>query len=111
VGTLSFSELVPVPDGKAFPDGNGNNPQPPVDCVCVLGNGVCLNLRTGDDVPIHFVDAAGATVDGWQWIATPALTLIWLHAEMPRISRAASISLPYFAPQPHHINYMQSQSR
>ena len=49
---------------------------------------------------------------GWQWIETPsplALPLVWLHAEMPRVVRAGSISLPYFAPLPAHIDYMQRQ--
>lgn len=84
--TLKESELVPVPPGKEFPNGEGNLAQPPVDCVCVLGQGVALNMRPGD-VPIQFVDAEGEFVTGWQWIETPsplAPALVWLHAEMPR---------------------------
>lgn len=112
--TLRSAEKVPLPDGKGYPDGRGNDPQPPVDCVCILGEGVFLNMRTGKELPIRFVTAEGEAVQGWEWMATPAplaLTLTWLHAEMPRVVRSASISLPYFAPKPEHIQYMQMHAK
>jgi hypothetical protein len=103
---------VPVPAGKEYPDGKGNIAQPPVDCVCVLGKGVALYMRPGEDLPIQFINAQGEFVTGWQWIKTHsplAMTLAWLHAEMPRVVRAGSISLPYFAPLPAHVMYVQGQ--
>jgi len=42
---LSSAPLVPVPKGKENDDGRGNNPQPPIDAVCLLGRGIVWNIR------------------------------------------------------------------
>lgn len=108
--TLKSMELVPAPDGKDVRYGTSKEPQPPVDCVCLLGKGVFLNFRPGNELPLQFVDSTGERILGWKWIPTSAplaVTLSWLHAEVPRVIRNSSIGLPYFAPKLEHMMYME----
>lgn len=107
---LSAMTHVPVPDGKGFDDGKGNAPQPPIDAVCLLGEGVLWNLRPGN-VPIQ-ISAGRQRVAGW--VAFPsaaplALTLGWLHMSMPHVSRARSVFAPYLFPSARHLNYIASK--
>jgi hypothetical protein len=107
--TLATMKLEPAPHGKLVPYGTRTDAQSPIDCVCLLGQGVFLNFRPGVEVPIQYLEPSGKRALGWRWLETSAplaLTLSWLHAEIPRVARFSSISLPYFAPKLHHIDYM-----
>jgi hypothetical protein len=52
---------VPVPEGKDFPN---DSPQPPLDAVCILGQGVALNQRSGEG-PAFQINANGMAHPGW----------------------------------------------
>ena len=72
-----------MPDGKVSILGDGQgSPQPPIDVVCLLGQGVLLNLRNGD-LAIGTVDEKdGSLSKGWMAIDTApplAATLAYLH--------------------------------
>lgn len=108
---LSAMTPIPVPDGKGFDDGKGNAPQPPIDAVCLLGEGVMWNLRPGD-VPMQ-ISTVGQRVTGWVGIpnAAPlAFTLGWLHMTMPRVYRGTSGFVPYLFPSARHLRYMVSKA-
>ena len=110
---LAEAPLVPVPAGKEMEDGNGNDPQPPIDAVCLLGRGILWNSRPGGWLP-----ARPHTNDqpyyGWFALGTQAplmLTLAWLHSVMVmRIQRGASVFVPYLTPYPKQAAYMAAQA-
>jgi hypothetical protein len=107
---LQSMQPVPTPQGKSVGYGTLKDRLPPVDCVCLLGKGVFLNFRAGNDLPLQFVDPEWERFIGWRWIETSAplaVTLTWLHAEIPRIIRSSSIGLPYYAPKYEHMLYME----
>lgn len=110
---LQAAPAVPVPQGKEFDAGNGNGPQPPIDVVCLLGQGVLLYLRPGD-VPLQMYTADKQRVTGWVGIsdteAPLATSLAWLHALMPRILRGTSVFTSYLFPDSRHIKYMKKKT-
>jgi hypothetical protein len=110
---LADAPLVPVPAGKEFEDGNGNDPQPPVDAVCLLGRGILWNARPADRLPLR-PHINGQPYYGWFAVETQAplmLTLAWLHSVMVmRIQRGASVFVPYVAPYPRQAGYMATKA-
>lgn len=49
---------------------------------------------------------------GWAYLETDAplvITMIWLHAAMPRIFRGKSVFSPYLVPPIRHAKYMDAQ--
>lgn len=109
---LSEAPLVPVPAGKEFDDGKGNDPQPPVDAVCLLGRSILWNARPADPSPLRPL-LNGQPYYGWIGIDTKAplaITLAWLHAMMPRIQRGASVFVPYLTPYPKQAAYMAGKA-
>ena len=50
---------------------------------------------------------------GWAFLETDAplvITMIWLHAAMPRIFRGKSVFSPYLVSPIRHARYMNAQS-
>jgi hypothetical protein len=61
-------------------------------------------------MPLQFLDSEAERFIGWRWVemsAPLAVTLSWVHAEIPRIIRNSSIGLPYYAPKFEHMLYME----
>jgi hypothetical protein len=101
---------VPMPEGKDFPN---DSPQPPLDAVCILGQGVALNQRSGQG-PAFRLSGAGKPFPGWIFMendAPLAITLGWLHMAMPRILRAYSAVGLYNMPPPLQAKYMVNKAR
>lgn len=71
---------------------------PPVDAVFVLGQGAAIYYSKGAGLKVR--DPGGEEVVGWvfDYCVDGVLSsfLLWLNACMPRIRRAAPISIPYF---------------
>lgn len=110
---LADAPLVPVPAGKEFENGNGNDPQPPIDAVCLLGRGILWNSRPADRLPAR-PHVNGQPYYGWFALGTQAplmMTLAWLHSVMVmRIRRGASVFVPYLAPYPKQARYMATKA-
>lgn len=118
---LREADLIPPPVGKSMGEHDwAHTPQPPLDAICVLGEGVWLYLRP--DNPMGFQvglqkEGGSKTVKndyaGWAYLETDAplvITMIWLHAAMPRIFRGKSVFSPYLVPPIRHARYMNAQS-
>ena len=108
---LAEAALVSPPSGKAFDNDIGNEPQPSIDALCVLGQGIAWNLRPADLFSATNT-ATGERVLGWQWIDTDAPLahmLGWLHLMMPRVRRVVSPLNTYFIPVQRHLDYMETR--
>jgi hypothetical protein len=113
---LQAAELVGPPEGKSDgPQDDVNEPQPPLDLICVLGQGVCLNIRSNNPMGVLMVKdhAGGSPVEhqGWVWIPTTAPlahSLAWMNQLMPRILRGGSVFTPYLIPPMKMAKYMVS---
>ncbi|MGP4058361.1 DUF6602 domain-containing protein [Mycobacterium sp. 4D054] len=119
---LRNSSLVPPPDGKSEgPHDQGDTPQPPIDTVCVLGQGLFLYVRPDNPMGLRVgvprdPDDAGnprsiepAERPDWIFIPTDAplaWLLTWLHSSMPRIMRGGSVFQPYLIPNQKNLRYM-----
>lgn len=114
---LQAADLVYPPDGKSEgPEDAGNEPQPPLDAVCILGEGVYLYIRPDNPLGIRIGitphDGSPKTVvdrAGFAFIPTEAplaFTLSWLHSAMPRILRGRSVFAPYLIPNQKNLRYM-----
>lgn len=119
---LKATSLVPTPDGKSDgPHDQGDTPQPPIDAVCVLGQGLFLYLWP--DNPMGFTAGIPQDVNDigaprsiepldradWVFISTDAplaWLLTWLHSSMPRIVRGGSVFAPYLIPNQKNLRYM-----
>jgi hypothetical protein len=117
---LREADLIPPPAGKSMGAHDwADTPQPPLDAICVLGKGVWLYLRPdnpmGIQIGLHNEDGSKSVKNdyaGWAYAETDAplvLTMIWLHAAMPRIFRGSSVFRPYLIPPIRHANYMKAQ--
>ncbi|EFG74078.1 hypothetical protein HMPREF0591_5963 [Mycobacterium parascrofulaceum ATCC BAA-614] len=119
---LREADLIPPPVGKPTGEQDAaNTPQPPLDAICVLGKGVWLYLRP--DNPMGFrigitKEDGSKTVrndySGWTYLETDAplvITMIWLHAAMPRVFRGRSVFSPYLVPPIRHAKYMNDRNR
>lgn len=117
---LREADLIPPPVGKSMGDHDAANaPQPPIDAICVLGKGVWLYLRPdnpmGFQIGITKADGSKTIKDdyaGWTYLETDAplvITMIWLHAAMPRVFRGRSVFSPYLVPPIRHAHYMNAQ--
>jgi hypothetical protein len=101
---------VAVPDGKDFPN---DSPQPPLDAVCILGQGVAVNQRSGRGAAFQF-SVDGKPFPGWIFMgndAPLAILLGWLHMAMPRILRAHSVVGQYNVAPPPQALYMVNKVR
>ncbi|BCI82056.1 hypothetical protein MTY66_36810 [Mycolicibacterium sp. TY66] len=116
---LEDTALVEPPAGKSLGDSDpASTPQPPVDAICILGEGVWLYIRPDNPMGIHigFEKADGSKtmrndLSGWSYVRTDAplvFTLAWLHASMPRIFRGASVFAPYLIPTAQQLAYMEA---
>ncbi|MDW5614229.1 MULTISPECIES: DUF6602 domain-containing protein [Mycolicibacterium] len=112
--------LIEPPAGKSMGEEDwANTPQPPLDAVCILGRGVWLYIRPDNPMgfQVGFDKADGSKtirndLSGWGFVETDAplvITMIWLHAAMPRIFRGRSAFSPYLIPPTRHLQYMQSR--
>lgn len=108
---LEAAALVPPPAGKSEGENDwANTPQPPLDAVCVLGQGVFLYVRP--DNPLGLIareSVDGPDYTGWLFMGTDAplaWTLTWLHATMPRVLRGSSVFGPYLIPNARNLQYM-----
>jgi hypothetical protein len=112
VQRLDAAPLVPPPAGKEFDDGRGNDPQPPIDAVCLLDRGVVWRADATDRLPLRpYID--GKPYVGWFAAGTTApllVTLAWLHSMMMlRVRRGASVFVPYLTPYPKQAAYMANK--
>ena len=101
---------VAVPEGKNLPK---DSPQPPLDAVCILGQGVAVNQRSGQGPAFQF-SVDGKPFPGWIFMgndAPLAILLGWLHMAMPRILRAYSVVGQYNMPPPLQALYMVNKVR
>lgn len=111
---LGEAALVPPPEGKSLgPQDDVNEPQPPLDLICILGQGICLNVRPDNPMGVRLMtqSADGPPVDrsGWVFIQTSAplaLSLAWMNQLMPRILRGGSVFAPYLIPPMKMHKYM-----
>jgi hypothetical protein len=111
---LGAAQLVPPPDGKSLgPQDDANEPQPPLDLICVLGQGVCLNIRPNNPMGILLMkrlpDQDPIPHHGWVWIPTAAPlahSLAWMNQLMPRILRGGSVFTPCLIPPIKMAEYM-----
>lgn len=119
---LNDAGLVEPPAGKSMGEHDwANTPQPPLDALCILGEGLWLYLRPGNPMgfQVNFKGEDGSTTTqtdaGWAFLGTDAplvYTMIWLHAVMPRVFRGRSVFSPYLVPPVRHLKYMRDrQSR
>ena len=124
---LQATDLIPPPDGKSDgPQDVGDAPQPPIDAVCVLGQGIFLYLRPDNELGLRAAkkiqpqDASpGNTIEfldeiGWIFMPTDAplaWLLTWLHASMPRVFRGSSVFSPYLIPNQKNLGYMAKQGK
>ncbi|MGE2713490.1 DUF6602 domain-containing protein [Mycolicibacterium litorale] len=113
-------DLISPPEGKSMGERDwADTPQPPLDAICVLGKGVWLYLRPdnpmGFQIGITKQDGSKTIrndYSGWTYLETDAplvITMIWLHAAMPRIFRGKSVFSPYLVPPIRHAKYMNAQ--
>ena len=111
---LNEAALVPPPESKSLgPQDDANEPQPPLDLVCILGQGVCLNVRPDNPMGIQLkMQGAGeppADRTGWVFMPTSAplaYSLAWMNQLMPRILRGGSVFAPYLIPPAKMAKYM-----
>lgn len=105
---LQAAELVPPPSGKSLgPEDDGDRPQPAIDAVCILGQGVAFYVRP--DNPMGMRLSPDPNRAGWVFMPTDAplaWTLTWLHSAMPRMLRGGSVFAPYLIPNQRHLRYM-----
>lgn len=113
---LAQAPLVPVPEGKGFTDQQGNDPQPPIDAVCLLGEGILLNVRATTPLSLLQADSADLSsatpYTGWIGLRTDAplaWTLAYIHMMFPPVKRGSSVLTPYWLPQPRHLGYMEQR--
>ncbi|MCV7154349.1 DUF6602 domain-containing protein [Mycolicibacterium pyrenivorans] len=108
---LQEAGLIPPPEGKTDgPKDDGNAPQPPLDAICVLGQGVYFYIRPNNPMGLHYVEHPDQS--GWIFLPTDAplaWTLTWLHAAMPRVWRGRSVFAPYLIPNRKNLRYMASR--
>jgi hypothetical protein len=118
---LRRAGLIDPPTGKSTGEHDwAHTPQPPLDVVCILGKGVWLYLRPDNPMgfQIGYTKEDGSKtirndLSGWAYIETKAplvMTMIWLHAAMPRVFRGKSVFSPYLVPQTRHLDYMRSRN-
>ena len=119
---LREADLISPPPGKSMGQHDwAHTPQPPLDAICVLGKGVWLYLRPdnpmGFQIGLQKEDGSKTVKNdyaGWAYAETDAplvLTMIWLHAAMPRVLRGTSVFRPYLIPPIRHANYMKAQAQ
>ena len=74
---LTKAPAIPVPEGKEYDNGQGNQPQPPIDVICVLGQGFYIFAPPGD-VPLKIYIGA-ERITGWVGVGDllPHLQLLW----------------------------------
>lgn len=117
---LREADLISPPVGKSMGEHDwAHTPQPPLDAICVLGKGVWLYLRPdnpmGFQIGLQKEDGSKTVKNdyaGWTYLETDAplvITMIWLHAAMPRIFRGKSVFSPYLVPPIRHAKYMNAQ--
>lgn len=112
---LHQAELIPPPPGKSLGErDDGNAPQPPVDAVCILGQGIFLNARPGNPLGIKIKPPPEITepMSDWGYLPTSApfaWLLAWMNATMPRIHRGGSVLGHYLIPNLRHLQYMAGQ--
>lgn len=118
---LREADLISPPVGKSMGEHDwANTPQPPLDAICVLGKGVWLYLRPdnpmGFQIGINKEDGSKTVKNdysGWAYLETDAplvITMIWLHAAMPRVFRGRSVFSPYLVPPIRHAKYMNARN-
>jgi hypothetical protein len=116
---LRDTELVEPPAGKSMGESDwADTPQPPLDAICILGNGVWLYVRPHNPMGIHigFEQPDGSKtirddLSGWAFVQTETplvWTLAWLNTAMPRVFRGQSVFSPYLIPPIRHLNYMNN---
>ena len=108
----AFPPVDPLPEKCVLPMQFGLNPQPPIDAVCILGSGVCLNFRPDDMLQSSNSDT-GEPVTGWFWIGTKAplaMMIGWIHQMMMPRFRGTSVLSQYVFPSAAHNSYMQGRS-
>lgn len=119
---LQNAGLVEPPAGKSGgATDDANTPQPPIDAVCILGEGVWLYIRPDNPmgIQIGFEKSDGSKtlrndLSGWGYVKTDVpliFTLAWLHAAMPRIFRGGSVFAPYLIPTARQLEYMSSRDQ
>lgn len=117
---LEMAGLIEPPNGKSMGIQDwANTPQPPLDAICVLGEGVWLYLRPDNPMGFHigYTKADGSKavrndLSGWAFVKTESplvMTMVWLHAAMPRIFRGKSVFSPYLIPNQQHLKYMRAR--
>jgi hypothetical protein len=108
---LQTADLVSPPAGKTVgPEDDGYAPQPPIDAVCILGQGVALYIRPNNPMGVRIKEAPDRS--GWLFMPTDAplaWTLTWLHSAMPRVIRGGSVFAPYLIPNQRLVTYMASR--
>lgn len=117
MGTLrtrlsEFPLVNPLPEKCVLPMRFGNQPQPPIDAVCILGSGVCLHFRP-DDMLQSTNPANGEPATCWFWIGTKAplaMMIGWIQQMMMPRFRGTSILSQYVFPSAAHNAYMQGRS-
>ncbi|CDQ44836.1 DUF6602 domain-containing protein [Mycolicibacterium neoaurum] len=117
---LRNAGLIEPPAGKSLGEHDwADTPQPPLDAICILGKGVWLFLRPDNPMGFQFgftsEDGSKSIrndLSGWAYVPTGSplvLTMVWLHAAMPRVFRGRSVFSPYLIPNQRHLAYMRSR--
>jgi hypothetical protein len=107
IDTLNAVAPVAIPLDKPCPSAT---PQPPIDAVCILGEGFALYQRASHG-PLFQVQTQGDPYQGWYALGAAPLAclLAWLHTAMPRQLRAQSVVRQYFFPTYPQAKYMANK--